>query len=522
MLPDFRVRQRDYLLEISRALTQELDLDKLLGRILDISVEMLAGHAGLIALQTETGRWRLRVSQGLPSPFLRFLGPLFADIKRADLDAEDFGLSEVNRVLTELIHSASMGMLNGVGLPLVARNTVVGVIYIFRNYPSVFSVDDRNLLSSFASQAAIAVQNAQLYTQISREKQRISALLDSAADGILILSPDNRIEHANPAFARMVQQKVKDIQGAMHSDVIRWNTKPSGMTLEQAVAGGWPLTSYAHLYIEGDLRRDADTTPLPVGITYAPLLSPEGTLVNTIATVRDITRFRQADELKSTFISIISHELKTPVALIKGYVSTLRREDASWDRSVVADSLEVIEEEADRLASLIENLLDASRLQAGGMKLTLGDVYLPDLAKRVAKRLQSQTSRHKIEVEFPPDFPVVQANDNRLEQVLFNLVSNAIKYAPEGSICIRGRLKADDVVVCVSDEGPGIDVQDVPFVFDRFYRAPEMVRNTKGAGLGLYLSRAIVEAHGGRIWINPDYEKGAQICFSLPRKMDRG
>ncbi|MDZ4159768.1 MAG: histidine kinase dimerization/phospho-acceptor domain-containing protein, partial [Anaerolineaceae bacterium] len=377
MLPDFRVRQRDYLLEISRALTQELDLDKLLARILNISIEMLAGHAGLIALQSEIGKWRLRVSQGLSAPFIRFIEPRLAGIESRTDDSGETGLAEVNRVLTELTFSASMGKLNGVGLPLAAREWIVGVIYIFRNYPSVFSADDRNLLSSFASQAAIAVQNAQLYTQISREKQRMSALLDSAADGILILAPDNKIEHSNPAFAKIVQKPAFKIQGVMHEEVIRWAATPTGMTLEQAVTGGWPLTPNAYLYIEGDLRRNNDLPPLPVGITYAPLLSLEGTLLNTIATVRDITRFRQADELKSTFISIISHELKTPVALIKGYVSTLRREDANWDRSVIADSLEVIEEESDRLAGLIENLLDASRLQAGGLKLTLSDVHLP-------------------------------------------------------------------------------------------------------------------------------------------------
>ena len=137
--------------------------------------------------------------------------------------------------------------------------------------------------------------------------------------------------------------------------------------MEEAVAGGWPLTAHAHLYVEGDLKIGISNLKLPVGITYAPLVSSENILLNIIATIRDITRFRQAEELKSTFISIISHELKTPVALIKGYVSTLRREDARWDRSIVQESLSVIEEEADRLGSLIENMLDASRLQAGGL-----------------------------------------------------------------------------------------------------------------------------------------------------------
>jgi signal transduction histidine kinase len=223
-------------------------------------------------------------------------------------------------------------------------------------------------LSSFASQAAIAVQNAQLYTQVSHDKQRMDALLDSAADGILILNTARRIERCNPAFVRMVGLPLQSIQNQLHEEIIRWIQPPQGMTLEQAEAGGWPLTPHAQLYVEGDLKRET-LPPLPIAITYAPLLGSDETLINIIATVRDITRFRQAEELKSTFISIVSHELKTPVALIKGYVSTLRREDASWDPAIIADSLQVIEEEADRLTSLIENLLDASRLQAGGIQL---------------------------------------------------------------------------------------------------------------------------------------------------------
>ncbi len=519
MLPDFRIRQRDYLLEISRALTQELNLDKLLSRILNISIELLAGHAGLIALRSENGEWLLRVSHGLPPAFLRFLEPLLADLTPETDDPENIGLSEINRLLKELTYAASLGLLTGVGLPLVARGTMVGVIFIFRNYPSVFSSNDHVLLSSFASQAAIAVQNAQFYTQTTREKQRMDALLDSAADGILILTPTRKIERCNLAFARMLNLPVEEIQGKQHEDIVQWTAPPQGRTLEQGEADGWPLTPHAQLYTEGDLKRGPeDTPPLPVGITYAPLLTNEGILVNIIATVRDITHFRQAEEVKSTFISVVSHELKTPVALIKGYVSTLRREDAHWDPAIVNDSLQVIEEEADRLAGLIENLLDASRLQAGGMALQRVDLSLPNLVTRLADRFKVQTRKHQIVVNFPANFPVVQADEERLEQVLGNLISNAIKYSPGGEIRIGGQVKPDFVIVCVSDEGPGIAPGDIPFVFERFYRAPDMARHTKGAGLGLYLTRAIIEAHGGRIWVDPGQNDGAHICFSLPKQ----
>jgi len=510
MLPDFRVRQRDYLLEISRALTQELDLEKLLARILRIAIEMLAGQAGIIALKEQDG-WRVAAAHGIAPAFLSYLTPLLAEENVRELDVR-----ELNRMLKGLTYTASLGLLNGTALPLAAHGQVIGVIFIFRNYPDLFDLNDRIILQSFADQAAIAVYNAQLYGQVSYEKQRLDALLDSAADGIIILNSDLTIERVNDAFERIYGKTHDELASFPHNDVIRWARDPQGATLDEAIASGWPLTPNATLYVEGDLRRDLPS-PLPVGVTYAPLLSPEGKLRNIIVSVRDISRFRTANEIKATFISIVSHELRTPVALIKGYASTLRRDDAKWDKRTISDSLAVIEDEADRLSKMIDDLLDASRLQAGGLSLNKADVSLPALASRIVERFSTQTDKHTLVTDFPEKFPVVLADETRVEQVVINLVSNALKYAPQGEIRISGTVRPEQVIVCVSDEGTGIEARDLPHIFDRFYRSTKAAKQTKGAGLGLFLARAIVEAHEGRIWADPKPDSGARICFSLPR-----
>ena len=518
MLPDFRVRQRDYLLELSRALTQELDLEKLLTRILRISIEMLAGQAGLIALKEKDG-WRVATAHGIAPAFLSYLTPLLAEEKVRELDVR-----ELNRMLKELTYTASMGLLNGTALPLAAHGQVIGVIFIFRNYLGLFTQNDRMLLQSFADQAAIAVFNARLYGQVSYEKQRLDALLDSAADGILILNADHTIERCNVSFEKLFGEPRDQIIGKDHTEIIQWDGDPKGKTLEEAERDGWPLTPSATLYVEGDLER-SQLTSLPVGVTYAPMLTDDGMLGNVIVSVRDITHFRTADEIKATFISIVSHELRTPVALIKGYASTLRRDDAKWDKATISDSLAVIEEEADRLSKMIDDLLDASRLQAGGLSLNKADVSLSTLAARVADRFSTQSNKHTILTDFPENFPVILADETRIRQVLSNLVSNAIKYAPQGKIKISGQVLPEQIIICVTDEGPGIEANDLPHIFDRFYRSTKAVNNTKGAGLGLYLARAIVEVHGGRIWAdattgptkNNKPDTGASICFSLPR-----
>lgn len=517
MLPDLRVRQRDYLLEISRAITEELDLQPLLMRILSISIEMLAGQAGLIALREKSGGWTIAAAQNISSAFLRQLDPLLAALPEREEPARD-ELPEINRLLQGLTRAASMGLLTGVVLPLLATHQVVGVIFIFRNYAGTFSSNDTALLQSFADQAAIAVHNAQLYKQVNNEKGRLDAILNSAPDGILILNPEHQIEICNPAVSRMLGLSKLEIRSRLHDEVIKLVKPRNGTTLEQAEAGGWPLTPNATLYVEGDLVRESGVL-LPVGITYAPLFSTDGKLLSIIASIRDITRFREAEEMKSTFISVISHELKTPVALIKGYVSTLRRDDAKWDREIVEDSLQVIEEEADRLTELIENLLDASRLQAGALAINLTDISLDKLVKRIVEKFQTQEPDHLLILDFPEGYPCILADEQRIAQVITNLLSNAIKYSPKGGeVRIRGQVFQDQVITCISDQGSGIPAGDIPHVFERFYRAKETSRSTKGAGLGLYLAKAIVEAHGGRIWVDPQPEQGARICFSLPRE----
>ena len=183
MLPDYRIRQRDYLLEIIRTITQELDLNRVLEKILRSSVEMLNGQAGIIALPGGgAAPWRIAASVGVAPAFLQALEPLMRDLTGKE-DADGFILPEVGRRLQHITQALSLGMLSSLGLPMVARGMVVGVVYIFRAGPVRFSEDERTLLQSFADQAAVAVANARLFAQVREEKQRLDAILESSAEG---------------------------------------------------------------------------------------------------------------------------------------------------------------------------------------------------------------------------------------------------------------------------------------------------------------------------------------------------
>jgi PAS domain S-box-containing protein len=511
MFPDIRIRQRDQLLEIARAISQELEPERALEKVLRYAVEMLGGEAGFIILP-QPSSWRIAASVGVAPEFLRTVEPVMANIPTGTDP-----VAEIQRRLSRLTQAHSMGLLSSLGLPLTVRGAVTGAVFVLRAGRARFTANERALLQSFADQAAVAVANARLFAQVREEKQRLDAILESSAEGIAILGSDNRIQRFNRAMVRMTGIPLEQATGRPQEDVLRMQPVRQGHTLAEAEAGGWPLSNGAALFLEGDLMR-RDGSKLPVGITYAPVFSQERNLLNIILEMRDLTRYQEAEQLKDTFISIISHELKTPVALIKGYVGTLRREDADWDRAVVQDSLAVIEEEADRLTGLIEDLLDASRLQAGGLAPRMAEVRLPDVARRWTERFARQQPERVIDVVFPEDFPVVQADEERIGQVLSNLLSNAIKYSPSGSrVEVRGRVLPEEVVVTVSDNGYGIAQADVPHVFERFYRAEDTARRTKGAGLGLYLAKAIVEAHGGRIWVDAASGPGTRLSFSIPR-----
>lgn len=518
MLIDYRVRQREYLLEISRALTAQLHLDELLQMVLQAATEMLSGQAGLIALRNPDGGFIIRASYGLPQALTPYFEPLLADIPD-DTDRSRFHIPGIADKLGQIVAGLGLRLQQVVALPMTIKPELIGVLYVFRAYGTRFTANDRQVLASFADQAAIAVHNAQLYERVSYEKRRLDAILEYSADGVLILDSAHRIVVFNHALAQLSGWPATDALGRHHDEVIRWTRLETDMDFCKAVAGGWPLSPARPIYVEGDLRRHHGGS-VSIGITYAPLFDRDGRLVNIIADVRDITRFREADEIKSTFISVVSHELKTPVALIKGYADTLLREDARWDPEMTHESLTVIVEEADRLNKLIDDLLDASRLQAGGLSLEMEPTMLTALVERVADHFRTQTQAHELDVRFPTDFPAVPGDPARLEQVLNNLVSNAIKYSPSGArIEISGRVLPDDVIVTVSDEGTGIPFEEQYRIFERFFRgARERNQRTPGAGLGLYLAKAIVEAHGGRIWVESNPGEGAAFSFTIPRQ----
>ena len=570
LLATYQLRQREYLLRITRAMTSRLELPSLLKLILSSAAEMVGCRAGLIVLARtlvrvgdetdEHTRFQIRAVYNIPPQVWAAFAPLLdvASLLRVEEVAEEDedgdvidapgsqgadddeprtdddmrGRSQrVKTVTTNYVDlqarvrivEEELGITLGqvVGLPLLFEDEVLGIIYLFRS-EYAFTQMDWQFLQGFADQAAVAVRNARLYHQLGTERTRLATIIENSADGIMILDTDRRVVVINQALAAMVGLPVQEAVGRPCADVLALE-QVEGDDLCQAETLD-VFTDATSRRCEGELTRPGGSRII-VSATFTPLYDDARNLVNLIVNVHDITRFREEEEMKSTFTSIISHELKTPVALIKGYAQTLARPDATWDAATARQSLEIIEEEADRLEALINNLLDASRIQASGLRLDYADVNIEALARKLAEAYRTQTSIHRIEVDFPEPLPFIWGDEERLRQVLTNLLTNAIKYSPNGGVIRVGgwtqRSTGEGgparVILFVADQGIGIPQDELPHIFERFYRVDSSLRrSTMGTGLGLFLTKAIVEAHGGQVWARAEASKGTTFFVALP------
>jgi two-component system sensor histidine kinase KdpD len=234
---------------------------------------------------------------------------------------------------------------------------------------------------------------------------------------------------------------------------------------------------------------------------------------------RKVAALRELDRMKTELLGTVSHELRTPLGSIKGYATTLLTHGAKLRKDEQREFLEIIDSEADRLRDLIENLLDLSRLEAGVLRIDCQPARLGRTARELVRKVQLASAQHEIRLLWPDEDPLVKADEKRVYQVMQNLITNAVKYSPDGG-CITLSASTDrrELVVKVSDQGLGLPPGEIDKIFDRFHRVQsEVSRGIGGTGLGLAICKGLVEAHGGRIWAESEGEgRGSTFRFTLP------
>lgn len=225
---------------------------------------------------------------------------------------------------------------------------------------------------------------------------------------------------------------------------------------------------------------------------------------------------RQLERLQDDFVATVSHELRTPLGFIKGYATTLLREDTTWNDADRREFLTIIDEEADRLKELIDNLLDSSRLQSGTLRMDFQPLRLDTMINDLPMRARAFAENLEVEIQLETTQVTVQADPTRLAQVFDNLLSNAVKYAPGSKLTITLSVHDDKAHISFHDNGPGIPPQHLPNIFSRFYRVPNQNSSVRGTGLGLFICRRIINAHGGEITAESILGDGTTFHITLP------
>ena len=376
------------------------------------------------------------------------------------------------------------------------------------------------LAGAIAVAALVTWRAQQLADVVETEQRRLQGIVTQLPAGVLVTSPGGRVLLVNRAFQELVGEPVQpglslreQLAGVTcyaGQEIVPWENLPAERVRRGETVQGLELT----VERPDGSRRDCLSNALP-------LRGPGGEIEEIVIVITDVTPLKDLDRAKDQFISIAAHELRNPLAGLKGYTELLWREgqaEGLSERSL--RMLRSIDEQADRLNELIGRLLDVSRFEIGRFELVRQPTDLVALAREVRDTLQATTSAHQLTLRANPETIVGEWDAGRLRQVFNNLVGNAIKYAPGGEVAIRLQQEDGQVDVFVRDQGPGISPDQIPHLFERFRQAGRTAAERAGGlGLGLYLARRIVEAHGGRIGVRSEVGRGSTFWFTLPLRV---
>jgi PAS domain S-box-containing protein len=342
------------------------------------------------------------------------------------------------------------------------------------------------------------------------ESSRSQAILEGIADGVIVFDKDGKAVSANPAIGRILERPFEEIVGIDIRALM-------GEDVEEA-----EQEAVVELLSDSEPRRSSAKFGWGVktlSVTFAPVRSVSGTVGGTVAVFRDFTREADIDRLKSDLVSIVSHELRTPLTSIKGYLDLVLMGAAGSVSKQQSSFLEIAKDNTERLSDMVGELLDLSRIESGRIELDVQVVSVPAVIGRVADSLRKsfQDRDLTLTLDIPPDLPEIFGDPGRIAQVLMNLLSNAAKYTQQGGATVRVRQTDHALQIDVVDTGVGVSSEDQEMLFTRFFRADDTaVRQQPGTGLGLNITKSLVEMHGGQVWVESEPGVGSTFSFTLP------
>ncbi len=528
------------LLRITSELSASLDQDRVLNQALHLVNEAIHATQGVILLiDQETGELVFRSAFGttmqIPARGLR------SGMKQ-DQGLAGWVIENRSSVIVNDAHKdprwierpTSSEHRSVLAVPLMSGEDVIGVLMLFHTQPNAFTMQQLALVEAAAIQVANATNNANLYRLIRDQAERLGhalhleqietaknqAILESIADGVIVTDQYNQIILANAQASsilgipkeRLVGKPIMEFlglyggrgKGSWIETINRWSRN-----VEQ---------NQTWTYVDERLTFDNKV----VSVHLSPVLAGKQ-FFGTVSIFRDITKEVELDRLKSEFVSTVSHELRTPMTSIKGYVDLMLMGAAGQMSESQVRYLKVIQNNADRLHMLVNDLLDISRIETGKTQLDLRPTDISLLLEQVVEghlrgRIQHEGKPITVHTDAPPTLSLVNIDRRRITQVLTNLLDNAFNYTPEhGEIRLTARENGRYVYISVQDTGIGIAPEDQKRIFDRFYRAQhEVVQRVPGTGLGLAIVKSLVQMHGGELHLESKPNVGSTFTFNLP------
>lgn len=492
-----RINQLEALNQVGRKVTAVLDLDEVLSAVVDAAVELTNAEEGsLLLLDQNSGELYMRAARNFQEEFVRtFRLPVQDTLPGQVLQTgKPLLLHETTpkKIKTAyLVHSL-------IYVPLQIQDKAIGVLGVDnRHGRHKFTEDHLTLVSSLADYAAIAIENARLYATSEIERSKLETILTKIKDGVIVIDHDHRLILANQTSREVFDivtgnKFAQPINEIIHNDDF--------INLIQKETTSQPYRG--EITVQDGRVFHAQVTPIPE--------------VGLVITMQDITHLKELDSIKNDFVSIVSHDLRSPLTAILGYVELISR--VGEINSQQEEFINRVQLSVQNITDLINDLLDLGRIEAGfdSQKEIVAPVAILELVIEgyMARAFDHQQS---LEIEVAGHVPTILCNPIRLRQMVENMVDNALKYTPQGGkIILRSWAEDQQVFIQVQDNGPGIPAADQPYIFDKFYRARNVAGNNLGTGLGLAIVKSIVENHNGRIWVDSIPGQGSSFTVVLP------
>ncbi len=493
-----RMDEIETLAQLGRSITASLNLDYVLASVVDAAVDLTGAEEGsLLLLDDISGELYMRASRNFQEEFVRtFRLPIHDTLAGSVIRTGQAVLLDEQtpqKIKTSyLVHSL-------IYVPLQSRGQIVGVLGVDnRHNRTAFTDHHVKLVSTVADYAVIAIENAHLYTTATSDRNKLETILTNIQDGVMVLDPDQRFMLVNQTARAAFNLGDGSYIGKQFTDVIQ---KTELLELLKS-PGSEHYPNQCEIELEDGRFFSAQFTPI--------------TDVGIAITFHDITYHKKLDRLKSDFVSTISHDLRSPLTAILGYIELLDR--AGPINELQRDFINRVQTSVHSITSLVNDLLNLGRIESGfdtrKETISLSDILnssLTSVEERLKKGSLTLSKNYKL------DLPPLYGNPIQIRQMVDNLLDNAITYTPEGGkIKVEAQVDGKQLILLVSDTGNGIPALDMPYIFDKFYRASNTSSDFPGSGLGLSIVKSIIETHQGRIWVDSTIDKGTNVTVVLP------